>query len=337
MILDLPKFVEKEQPLWRELAKLLDRIEADVTLRLDLPRINRLHYLYERTSADLAEIDALVSEPELRSNLEALVSRAYGEIHGTRAGAARFAPWHWISRTFPQTFRRRVRQFALAASIMAAGALFGGFALLLDRDAKPALLPFEHLQGSPADRVAEEERHQRSQERLEDGHQSFSAELMTHNTRVAIFSMAMGMSCGVGTMVLMFYNGVILGAVCADYVAAGQGVFLAGWLLPHGVIEIPSILIAGQAGLLLGGALIGWGTRLPLRARLRRILPDLLTLIGGVAVLLVWAGVMESFFSQYHEPVLPYALKIAIGLAEGLLLVLFLARAGRRENQEAQS
>ncbi len=38
----------------------------------------------------------------------------------------------------------------------------------------------------------------------------------------------------VGTLVLLFYNGVILGAVTADYVAAGQGKFLVGWLLRHG-------------------------------------------------------------------------------------------------------
>ena len=43
----------------------------------------------------------------------------------------------------------------------------------------------------------------------------------------------------------------ILGAVAVDYVADGQTRFLLGWLLPHGAIEIPAILIAGQAGLVL--------------------------------------------------------------------------------------
>ena len=64
---------------------------------------------------------------------------------------------------------------------------------------------------------------------------------------------------GVGTIVMLFYNGVILGAVTVDYIRAGQTKFLAGWLLPHGAVEIPSILIAGQAGLVLALALIGWG------------------------------------------------------------------------------
>ena len=51
---------------------------------------------------------------------------------------------------------------------------------------------------------------------------SFAATLMTHNTKVSVLAMAMGMTWGLGTIVLLFYNGVILGAVCFDYVLAGE-------------------------------------------------------------------------------------------------------------------
>ena len=88
---------------------------------------------------------------------------------------------------------------------------------------------------------------------------TFSAQLMTNNIRVTMFAMALGMTWGAGTLMLLFWNGVILGAVMLDYIAGGQAVFLAGWLLPHGSVEIPAILLGGQAGLILAGALIGWG------------------------------------------------------------------------------
>src|SRR5262249_4787484 len=97
-----------------------------------------------------------------------------------------------------------------------------------------------------------------------------------------------------------------------------------------GAIEIPAILIAGQAGLVLARALIGWGGRTPLRLRLRQAAPDVVTLIFGVAVLLIWAGFVEAFLSQYHEPIIPYSIKIGFGVVELLLLSLFLARAGAR-------
>ncbi len=122
---------------------------------------------------------------------------------------------------------------------------------------------------------------------------------------------------------------MILGLVAADYIAGGQGVFLAGWLLPHGAIEIPAILLGGQAGFMLAGALIGWGDDTPRAQRFRTISSDLFAIAGGAAAMLVWAGMMEAFVSQYHQPVLPYALKISLGVCELLVLTGFLGWAGR--------
>jgi uncharacterized membrane protein SpoIIM required for sporulation len=160
---------------------------------------------------------------------------------------------------------------------------------------------------------------------------------MTHNTKVSIFALALGMTWGVGTMILLFYNGVILGAVAVDYIRAGQTKFLLGWLMPHGVVEIPAILIAGQAGLVLALALVGWGKRIPLAARLRAVSRDIVTLIFGVGLLLVWAGIVEAFLSQYHEPIIPYAAKIAFGTVELILLCLFLSKSGTAQRKEMVS
>jgi uncharacterized membrane protein SpoIIM required for sporulation len=141
-------------------------------------------------------------------------------------------------------------------------------------------------------------------------------------------TIALGMTFGFGSVVVLFYNGVILGAVAFDYVHGGQTVFLLGWLLPHGVIEIPAIMVGGQTGLVLAHALIGWGSRISRADRLRAVWRDVVTLAGGLALMLVWAGIVEAFLSQYHEPVIPYGMKISFGLVEAALLTLFLARAG---------
>ena len=333
MIIDLEKFVSAEKSFWSELEGVLDRLEHDPGHTLDLPRLKRLHYLYERTSADLGKISTFAAEPETRRYLENLVARAYGEIHETRQKPHRVAPWNWFSKIFPQTFRRHVGAFWLSVAITLAGILFGGGAVAVDPEAKGILLPFGHGQMSPTERVRREEidkgRH------LDEGKSSFSTTLMTHNTKVSVFTLALGMTWALGTIVILFYNGVILGGLVVDYVLAGQTTFLVGWLLPHGSIEIPAILIAGQAGLILGNAMIGWGSRVAFRTRLRAVADDLVTLIFGVAVLLVWAGFVEAFLSQYHEPVLPYSVKIAFGAAELVLLAVFLARAGRGKVESA--
>jgi uncharacterized membrane protein SpoIIM required for sporulation len=288
--------------------------------------LKHFHYLYERTSADLAKITTFASEPETRRYLESLVARAYGEIHETREKPHRVAPLHWFFNTFPQTFRRHVRAFWLSVAITVVGSIFGGAVIAFDADAKSVIMPFSHLQGDPRKRVAREE--QATEDRLSGRKGTFSSFLMTHNTKVSILTLALGMTWGVGTMMMLFYNGVILGAVAADYLLAGQAKFLLGWLLPHGSFEIPAILIAGQAGLILGGALIGWGGRTSVNARLRQIANDLVTLIFGVGIMLVWAGFVEAFLSQYHEPVIPYWAKIGFGAVELCLLALFLAKSG---------
>jgi uncharacterized membrane protein SpoIIM required for sporulation len=326
MIIDLQRFVAGERGHWSALESLLNRLERDPGLSLTLEELKHFHYLYERTSADLARITTFASEPDTRRYLESLVARAYAEIHETREKPHRLAPVHWFFHTFPLTFRRHLNAFWLSVAITIAGSLFGGLAVGFDPDAKAVIMPFSHLQGDPRERVAREEK--AVDDRLSGVKGTFSTSLMTHNTRVSIFTLALGVTWGVGTVLMLFYNGVILGAVAVDYLVAGQGKFLAGWLLPHGSFEIPAILIAGQAGLVLGGSLIGWGRPASLPRRLRLITGDLMTLIFGVGILLVWAGFVEAFLSQYHEPIIPYWLKISFGTAELCLLTLFLACSG---------
>lgn len=172
------------------------------------------------------------------------------------------------------------------------------------------------------------------EDRMEGGKSTFSAMLMANNIRVSIFALALGMTFGVGTAIILFYNGVILGVVACDYVLAGETEFLLGWLLPHGSVEIPAIFLGGQAGMVLASALIGWGSAVPLRHRIREIRADLVALILFAALLLVWAGVVESFFSQYHEPYLPYSVKIAFGGVQLFALFFYLFAIGRQKSAE---
>jgi uncharacterized membrane protein SpoIIM required for sporulation len=325
VIIDLARFVAAEQPYWDELERALAKLDATPDQRLPLADIQRLHYLYERASADLARLDTFSTEPRLREFLESLVSRAYSRIHETRAPLR--IHWKALMLEFPRAFRRHLGAFRLSAAATLLGCAFGWFALVHDPQSKAVLMPFSGLMGSPKERVEQEER--AKGDRLQGVKATFSGQLMTHNIQVTIMTLAAGITWGAGTLILLFYNGVILGAVSADYVGAGQTAFLAGWLLPHGSIEIPAILLGGQAGLILAGALIGWGSGERRAARLRAISHDLFAVIAGAACLLVWAGTVEAFISQYHQPVLPYSLKIAFGLCEMAALAGFLGWAGR--------
>lgn len=325
MIIDLPRFVASEQPYWQELEGILRQLDDDPERSLSVPEIQRLHYLYERSSAGLARLDTFSAAPRLREFLSGLVSRAYAEIHETRPPLR--IDWRRLAVAFPRSFRRHLLAFQLSAAITLLGCAFGWFAVRQDPQTKAALLPFPGLMQSPAERVAREEH--AKQDRYHGVKATFSAQLMTNNIRVTILAMAFGMTWGVGTVILLFFNGAILGAVVADYIAGGQTAFLAGWLLPHGSIEIPAILLGGQAGLMLAGALIGWGNQASRSERFRAIGHDLLAIVAGASVMLIWAGLVEAFISQYHQPVLPYGLKIGFGVCELTALTAFLGLVGR--------
>jgi uncharacterized membrane protein SpoIIM required for sporulation len=332
MIVDLARFVDTERPHWSALEKSLDWLATGPSRKLTIEEAQRFHELYQRTAADLARISGFAAEGELRRYLEWLVSRAYSEIHESRE-RKRFRPWRLFTVEFPRTFRNHLRAFQLTVALTLLGVAFGIFAVQFDPDAKGVIMPFEGLQISPSERVAKELQDQGRHLSGQKGR--FSATLMTHNTQVALTTIALGATFGFGTVAVLFYNGVALGAVIYDYVRDGQSTFLMGWLLPHGVIEIPAILVGGQAGFVIAYALIGWGSRVSRTERLRRISRDVVTLAAGTAVMLIWAGLVEAFLSQYHEPVIRYGWKIGFGLVEAALLTLFLARAGREGSPAA--
>jgi uncharacterized membrane protein SpoIIM required for sporulation len=328
MILDLKAFMNRERPHWEELERILEGMTADPDRPLSLSEVERVHHLYHRAASSLSKVRSVPIGDDDKQHLESLVARAHVELHDTRAVVHRWSLIRWLSCDFPAAVQRHRRALGLAVLVTAVGALFGTYSLAVDPEAKSDLLPFEHLLGNPAERVRAEE--SGANRAMEAHHSEFAASLMVNNISVSLRALAFGLFWGAGTLSILFYNGVILGAVFFDYIRAGQSAFLLGWLLPHGSVEIPAILIAGQAGLVLGHALLGWGDATGLRERLRRIGPDLVSLIAGASLLLVWAGIVEAFLSQYHEPTIPYALKIALGGVElTLLLYYLLGRAPR--------
>ena len=340
MILDVKSFVAREERLWKELESMLDKISGDASATLHLDEISRLHYLYSRVSEDLVRISTLSGETEIRKYLQALVARAYSHIHGR--GRKRLssslkhlpmAVFRWFILEFPAAFRRNFAYFAIASAIFLLGSFFGGVVLMVENDAKEILIPeFAHLMQSPGERVKSEESKAGD---TADFAPEFAAFLMTNNIRVSIHALILGVSWGIGTVLVLFYNGVILGCVALDYILDGHVVFMLGWLLPHGSIEIPCILIAGQAGLMLGHCMLKPGPSGRLAA-LKSRSADMCSLIGGVAIILVWAAVIEAFFSQHHEPSIPYSVKIVFGMIQLALLIAFLA-VPLRKNKNAKT
>jgi uncharacterized membrane protein SpoIIM required for sporulation len=329
VILDLERFQAQARPRWSKLESLLAALESRPGRRLNPAEAEQLQELYAQTAADLNRVTHGALAPDLRQYLERLVARAYAERYyapPTRSEIWQPRRWLRIFTAFPKAFRRQSRYFALAVLITVLGCALGGLAMRYDPASVDVLLPADYLR-NPGQRVHEDEKGQSRHLHSAQNEAAFSAALIRHNINMALLAAALGVTFGIGTALLLFENGVLLGAVAVRYTQQGFGLFMTAWLLPHGVFEIPSILIAGQAGFYLA--------RLLLRRRedrnVRQSVREWLVLVSGMAMMLVWAGIMEAFFSQHHAPILPYGFKIAVGAAELTLLTIYLLLIGRRD------
>ena len=179
---------------------------------------------------------------------------------------------------------------------------------------------------SPKERVAKIERGEERIANVEDA-LLFGASLYTHNIRVSFLAFALGALTIVLGLVILFYNGVILGAVGTLYVLDDVSLFFFAWVGPHGALELPAIVFGGAAGLLVGRALVMPGS-LSRGASLRRVLPSVWRIIIGAALTLICAGIIEGSFSQFSSKTIPYGLKISVALLlfTGLTMYLFLRR-----------
>ena len=209
---------------------------------------------------------------------------------------------------------------------MLAGVICGLGATL----ARPALaevfLPPEHLEQSPRERVAgleEMEKNGNTRINSADKHAEFTVYLFNNNIRVSVLAFGLGLTFGIGTAVVVFYNGAMLGSLAALYFLDGVGKFFVAWVGPHGVIELPCVMIAGAAGFMLAQRQLrrDQGTTF---SQIRAIRPRLLDLIVGSATLLVIAGCIEGGFSQINEPTISYSFKIAVAITLFLLLNAYL-------------
>lgn len=329
MILNLERFQAQARPRWNNLESLLGTLESRPDRRLNPAEAQQLMELYAQTSADLNRVTHGALAPELRQYLERLVARAYAELYyapSKRSDIWQPRRWFRIFTAFPESFRRQSRYFGIAMLVTLLGCALGGLAVRYDPTAVDVLLPADYLR-NPGERVHQEEQGQGEHIKTAQNEAAFSAELIRHNIQVALLAAALGVTFGIGTALLLFENGVLLGAVAVNYTRKGFGLFLSAWLLPHGVFEIPSILIAGQAGFYLARLLLHRRENRNVRESMR----EWLVLVAGLAMMLVWAGIMEAFFSQHHAPVLPYGFKVAVAIAELVLLALYLLLIGKRE------
>ncbi len=320
MALDVDRFLRGGGPRWRALEQLLAEMEPSGGRVASLDAWQRLAGLYRRVASDSILAQQAGMDPALLDALNGLVARSHALLHGPtpRALRARVRVQGLLVGGLRATLRRRRRLLGLAVAVLLLGVLIGALATVADPRAVAAFVP-EAFAHEPTERV----RHDASAGLSALGRTPLGAAafLFTHNLKVTLLLFGLGLSWGLGVLALLFYNGLLIGAMGADYAAAGHLTFFFAWVAPHGVPELAAVVLGGTAGLSLSAALWAPGPAGRGEAMRRAARDGLLLLLGAVPWLLV-AAALEGTLSQIPPSRLPLWVKGGVVAVTGLGLLL---------------
>ena len=326
--MDLTAFIQQRRPEWRRLEEVLRKVEGSGLRTLDDEQAVEFGRLYRRAASDLNQSQTFVSGDATVQYLNDLVARCYVVIYAR----PRSDPLGWLRYlclSYPAVFRRHFGAFLFATALFFAGAAFGFLASYFDPTSRSFLLPAGMPMIQPGDGEAEQTPALASGELA-----AFSSHLFTNNVSVTLIAFALGMTLGIGTTWLMFYNGVMLGALGAVFLEAGQMLAFATGILPHGVLEIPAALIGGAAGLVLAKGLIQarpW----PRREELARSGKEAFLLVAGCFPLLAVAGILEAGVARAPDWYLGSGVKLACAGVFGVAFVCYLFLLGWKNPQSS--
>ncbi len=121
-----------------------------------------------------------------------------------------------------------------------------------------------------------------------------------NNIRVSFMAFVAGILLSLGTVVLLFSNGVMLGSF--QYFFYQHGVLtqslLSVWI--HGTLEISAIVIAGCAGLVMGNSILFPGTYSRMESFQQGVRKGV-KIVAGLVPIFIVAGFLESFVTRHTE------------------------------------
>ena len=280
---------------WERLDALVTRIEKRSIRALTDDDILALPLLYRTTLSSLSVARDTSLDRGLIVYLEQLSTRAYFQIYGVQDSA-----WRQLGRFFargwPEAVQSLWRETLICVLLTAASAVVAYLLVRSDPAWFYGIIP-EGLAGGRDPAASAESLRATLYQRHDDMLATFATYLFTHNSQIAIFAFALGFAFAVPTVLLILYNGLMLGAFFAVFAAKGLAWNLAGWLMIHGTTEIFAINIAGAAGMRIGTAIAfpGRDSRTESAVRSGR---SAAVAMAGTVIMLAVAGLLEGIGRQ---------------------------------------
>jgi uncharacterized membrane protein SpoIIM required for sporulation len=312
-------WIAQRKESWSRLETLVQQVETSGLKNLSSAELREFGLLYRQAAADLSAVRTDEASRTLEAYLNRLLGRAHNYIYsGGRINLATL--WHFLSKSYPRIFRRLLPYTTVALAIFLAGALLGTLLTI----ARPQ---FMHAMLGPQ-MVDKIEHHKMWTDSILTAKPQASSAIMTNNIAVCFYTYVGGIVAGIGTILLMFNNGMNMGVVTTACTQHHMALSIWSFVAAHGALELPSIFISGGAGLRLASGLLFPGM-LRRRDALALAGNESIRLLSGTIPMLVIAGVLEAFLSPTHAPL---TLKFSVSAVLLTGLCLWLSEGGREKS-----
>jgi uncharacterized membrane protein SpoIIM required for sporulation len=307
------QWLAKRRPFWDRLQALLGQADSSGLGRLSRAELQELALLYRQVAADLSVLRQDATARTYAAHVNQLLARAHHIIYASRKTSAG-GLFRFLRDEYPRIFRQNLRYVAASLAITVSCGVLG---LILTSTRPEFMRHYLH----PA-MIATIERHQMWTQSIVSVAPMETSHIMTNNLSVSFLTFAGGITFGLFTLYSLFNNGMLLGVIGAACHHYGMSLSLWSFVAAHGSLELPSIIIAGAAGLRLGHAML-FPAGYRWKDSVARGGIEATRLVSGIIPLLVIAGCLEGFFSPSQAPVW---LKFTLGAALFTLLNLWLFR-----------
>jgi uncharacterized membrane protein SpoIIM required for sporulation len=279
--------------------------------------------LYIELIDDLSYARTHFRRSSLTAYLNQLAVAAHQQIYGTRR-ERKSRILTFFKSEVPVAFARAHRFFLYALIVFLGAILLGWLSGILQSDFLRMIVG-DHYVNQTLENI-------RSGDPMAVYRDSDSEEMFyrisINNIRVAFLTFISGVFGGLPTILLLLYNGIMVGAFVQFFFQQGLGGIALSTIFLHGAMELTAIVIAGGTGLMLGSAILFPGTYarsyyVVFQAR------QALKIIIGVTPFIIFAAVIESYVTRLYQD-LPGVIRLVIILGTFVLMLLYLTSSIRK-------
>ncbi|MBC8060682.1 MAG: stage II sporulation protein M [Clostridiaceae bacterium] len=302
------RFIEINSNLWKELENLYSFINKKGLKALSSMQVKQFLHIFRQCSHHLAYARTHYANSSVVIYLNSLIGKCHSHVYAVKKiSQGDFV--RYLAYEFPKLLKEYKWYVLASFGFFVIGFVVSLLLVLLDTNTASMFLPQNLIAGVKSGQSG-------------GGQWNYplmSSTIMVNNITVSLKAFALGITLGIGTIYVLFFNGTMLGSLTALIYLYGKPLNFWSLILPHGLIELTAIFISGASGLIIARYILlpGEYTR---KSALIAGAKKAVSLIMGVVFMLIIAAIIEGFFTPLN--IFP-EVKLFFAAITGIILIVY--------------